>query len=80
MAHHSRVGCLTVDRLRPVSRPLGFDPIEEAHRQWVDHGWNEAADGMAAVTSVVRAEQLFRTTEVTAAMPSAASFQPWSTH
>lgn len=42
-------------------RPLRFDPIEEARRQWVDHGWDDAADGMAAVTSVVRAEQLFRT-------------------
>ncbi len=42
-------------------RPLRFDPIEEARRQWVDHGWDDAADGMAAITSVVRAEQLFRT-------------------
>jgi DNA-binding MarR family transcriptional regulator len=42
------------------SRAPGFDPIEEARRQWVAHGWDDAADGMAAVTSVVRAEQLFR--------------------
>lgn len=34
------------------------DPIREAHRQWVAHGWSEAADGMALVTSVVRAQQL----------------------
>ena len=34
------------------------DPISEAHRQWVDHGWADAADGMAMVTSVVRAQQL----------------------
>jgi len=34
------------------------DPISEAHRQWVSHGWAEAADGMAMVTSVVRAQQL----------------------
>ena len=34
------------------------DPIVEAHRQWVAHGWPEAADGMAMVTSVVRAQQL----------------------
>jgi DNA-binding MarR family transcriptional regulator len=34
------------------------DPINEAHRQWVAHGWPEAADGMAMVTSVVRAQQL----------------------
>jgi DNA-binding MarR family transcriptional regulator len=42
-------------------RPLRFDPIAEARRQWIDHGWDDAADGMAAITSVVRAEQLFRT-------------------
>jgi DNA-binding MarR family transcriptional regulator len=42
------------------ARPLRFDPIAEAHRQWLAHGWDDAADGMAAVTSVVRAEQLFR--------------------
>src|SRR5688572_10947673 len=34
------------------------DPIREAHRQWVAHGWAEAADGMAMVTSVVRVQQL----------------------
>ena len=34
------------------------DPINEAHRQWVAHGWADAADGMAMVTSVVRAQQL----------------------
>ena len=34
------------------------DPIVEAHRQWVAHGWPDAADGMAMVTSVVRAHQL----------------------
>ncbi len=34
------------------------DPIREAHRQWVAHGWDDAADGMALVTSVVRVQQL----------------------
>jgi DNA-binding MarR family transcriptional regulator len=34
------------------------DPIREAHRQWVAHGWSRAADGMAMVTSVVRVQQL----------------------
>ncbi|MEX0836311.1 MAG: MarR family transcriptional regulator [Nitriliruptor sp.] len=38
--------------------PLPFDPIAEAHRRWVDHGWGDAADGMAAVTSIVRAQQI----------------------
>lgn len=40
------------------TRPLPFDPIAEARRQWVDHGWHEAADGMAVVTSVMRVHQL----------------------
>jgi DNA-binding MarR family transcriptional regulator len=34
------------------------DPIREAHRQWRRHGWDEAADGMAMVTSLARAHQL----------------------
>jgi len=41
-----------------VAAPLPFDPIEEARRQWVAHGWEPAADGMAAVTSVMRAQQI----------------------
>lgn len=34
------------------------DPIAEAARQWVAHGWPEAAAGMATVTTVVRVHQL----------------------
>ncbi len=34
------------------------DPIAEARRQWVAHGWQEAAPGMAAVTTVVRVHQI----------------------
>ena len=34
------------------------DPIREAHRQWVRHGWDDAADGMVMVTSLVRVQQL----------------------
>jgi DNA-binding MarR family transcriptional regulator len=41
-----------------MSSPLPFDPVEEARRRWVDHGWGDAADGMAAVTSVMRAQQI----------------------
>lgn len=40
------------------SQPLPLDPIEEAHRQWEAHGWGDVADGMAAVTSVMRAQQI----------------------
>lgn len=39
---------------------MSFDPIEEARRQWNDHGWIEAADGMAVVTSIVRADQILQ--------------------
>jgi DNA-binding MarR family transcriptional regulator len=41
-----------------IGRTLDSDPIEEARRQWVSHGWEDAADGMAAVTSIVRAQQI----------------------
>lgn len=39
-------------------KPLRIDPIAEAKRQWVAHGWDDSAAGMAAVTSVMRAHQL----------------------
>ena len=42
-----------------MSRPLDFDPILEARKRWAAHGWEEAAEGMAAITSIVRAQQLF---------------------
>jgi DNA-binding MarR family transcriptional regulator len=34
------------------------DTIAEARRLWAEHGWAEAADGMAAVTSLMRAHQI----------------------
>jgi|SRR5579859_325122 DNA-binding MarR family transcriptional regulator len=39
-------------------RQLPFDPIEEARRHWIAHEWEGAAEGMAAVTSVMRVEQI----------------------
>jgi DNA-binding MarR family transcriptional regulator len=42
-----------------MSNPLDFDPIIEARRQWAANGWEDACEGMAAITSVVRAQQLF---------------------
>lgn len=41
------------------NRPLPVDPIAEAKRQWLAHGWDDAAGGMTAVTSVMRAHQLW---------------------
>ena len=43
----------------PASRPLKFDPVLEARRHWIEHGWADAADGMAAVTSVFRVQQIY---------------------
>ena len=39
-------------------KPLPWDPVAEAHRQWSQHGWEAEADGMAAVTSIMRAQQI----------------------
>ena len=38
--------------------PVDRDPIAEAARQWVQHGWVDAAQGMAAITSLMRAHQI----------------------
>lgn len=43
-------------------RPLRFDPIAEARRQWEAHGWEDSSAGMAAVTSVFRAQQIYLAT------------------
>ena len=41
-----------------AGKPLAFDPIEEARRQWDGHGWDDASAGMAMVTSVMRVHQV----------------------
>lgn len=43
---------------RRSSRRLTVDPIAEAKRQWLAHGWTDAAAGMTLVTSIMRAHQL----------------------
>jgi DNA-binding MarR family transcriptional regulator len=45
--------------IRPVvnTRPLPFDAIAEARRQWEAHNW-PAPEAMAAVTSIMRAQQI----------------------
>lgn len=37
---------------------MNFDPIGVARDQWQERGWTEASDGMAAVTSLMRAHQI----------------------
>ncbi len=53
---------------------LPVDPIAEARRQWIAHGWTDAADGMAAVTSVMRAHQLMLAAVDRALRPFSLSF------
>ncbi len=42
-----------------TSRSLSFDPVAAAREVWTSKGWGSAAIGMQAVTSVMRAHQLF---------------------
>ena len=37
---------------------MEFDPIAEAKANWTSAGWGDVADGMVAVTSVMRAHQI----------------------
>lgn len=42
-----------------MGRKLRADPITLAHRNWLGRQWDEAAGGMAIVTSVMRVQQVF---------------------
>ena len=37
---------------------MDTDPVELARANWARHGWGPAADGMAVVTSIMRAQQI----------------------
>lgn len=54
MVHRSRSPSLPAI----VSAPLSFDPIDEARRQWDEHWGGMATPSMAAVTSIMRAQQI----------------------
>jgi DNA-binding MarR family transcriptional regulator len=41
-----------------MKSPLPFDPIEAARQTWAARGWDDAASGMAVVTSLMRAHQI----------------------
>jgi DNA-binding MarR family transcriptional regulator len=43
----------------PASRNLAFDPVAQAREVWRSKGWSSAATGMATITSIMRAHQLF---------------------
>jgi DNA-binding MarR family transcriptional regulator len=42
-----------------VAHPLGYDPVEASRERWIHQGWEDTAPGMAAVVSIMRAEQIF---------------------
>lgn len=56
------------------SKRLAVDPIAEAKRQWFAHGWSDAAAGMTAVTSIMRAHQLMLARVESALRPLELSF------
>lgn len=42
-----------------TDRPrLALDPIDAARDNWARHGWSAAIDGMGAVTSIMRVQQI----------------------
>jgi DNA-binding MarR family transcriptional regulator len=43
-----------------MAHPLVYDPVEASRERWVQQGWAKAAPGMAAVVSVMRAEQILQ--------------------
>ncbi|NDK88466.1 MarR family transcriptional regulator [Gordonia desulfuricans] len=57
-----------------AGRSMDFDPIAEARDNWTSAGWGEVADGMVAVTSVMRAHQILLARVETALRPFDLSF------
>src|SRR5215217_4360387 len=41
-----------------MGTPLSRDPIADARRNWEDHGWADEAAPMAAVTAIMRTQQI----------------------
>jgi DNA-binding MarR family transcriptional regulator len=42
-----------------MAHPLAYDPVQASRERWIQQGWGHCADGMAAIVSVMRAEQIF---------------------
>lgn len=57
-----------------TAKPLAQDPIGQARRHWEEHGWGDAADGMAAVTAVMRTSQILFTRVETVLKPFGLTF------
>ena len=56
------------------SKPAGRDPIALARANWERAGWGAVADGMVAVTSVMRAHQILLARVEAALRPYGLSF------
>ena len=41
-----------------MAAPLSRDPIAEAQRNWEEHGWGDVAAPMAAITAIMRTQQI----------------------
>ncbi|AUZ33450.1 MarR family transcriptional regulator [Arthrobacter sp. PGP41] len=41
-----------------MAAPLPRDPIAEAQRNWEEHGWGDVAAPMAAITAIMRTQQI----------------------
>jgi DNA-binding MarR family transcriptional regulator len=65
---------VVAEKPAPTGKTLPFDPIAEATRQWRVHEWDEAAAGMAAVTSVVRVQQILMARVETVLRPHGLTF------
>ncbi|WP_040509921.1 MarR family winged helix-turn-helix transcriptional regulator [Gordonia soli] len=57
-----------------AGRSMEFDPIAEARANWTEAGWGDVADGMVAVTSVMRAHQILLARVESALRPYDLSF------
>jgi DNA-binding MarR family transcriptional regulator len=57
-----------------VTHPLAYDPVEASRERWIQQGWNDTAAGMAAVVSVMRAEQIFLNRAATILRPLGLTF------
>jgi DNA-binding MarR family transcriptional regulator len=57
-----------------VPAPLDYDPVEASRERWIQQGWGETAAGMAAVVSVMRAEQIFLNRAATILRPMGLTF------
>ena len=71
---HRRVQCGMKRRGLRTARPDKRDPIALARANWERAGWGDVADGMVAVTSVMRAHQILLARVETALRPYDLSF------